>query len=274
MNRASTTFHALGQTDPAIFSNLLLYEEGASAEGRYRQWEIGMTLEGKCDWRTEGVVLGLEPGHLLLTRPDTWMSWHVPKGEKWRVAYAVFQPSPRCEHWLHAQQFVAGTARIRLHDEAFASRVRRGFLAMHRIYTRTVLHRDDWTMLALERILLTVHTHTARARTPLDPRVSRAVQFIHDHFAEPLTVDDIARAAHLSGSQVSLLFAEQVGVAPIQYLERLRLERAAEMLHFTSYKIQEIAAAAGYRDPDYFSGRFRRYAGVSPRAYRRAKQAR
>ena len=65
-------------------------------------------------------------------------------------------------------------------------------------------------------------------------------------------------------------FKECTGVAPLAYLNRMRLERARELLRLeSSLSVSEIALLCGYRDPLYFSTAFRRHTGLSPVAYRK-----
>ena len=65
-------------------------------------------------------------------------------------------------------------------------------------------------------------------------------------------------------------FKECTGLAPLAYLNRMRLERARELLWLeSSLSVSEIARLCGYRDPLYFSTAFRRHTGLSPIAYRR-----
>src|SRR5690606_33507001 len=103
-----------------------------------------------------------------------------------------------------------------------------------------------------------------------DPRVNQAVRFIHEHYSQPLTNADVAHAAHSSVSHLSSLFVQQMGTAPMKYLEHLRLQRATEMLRFTNAGVKEVMVACGYHDAAYFSNRFRQHSGQSPRAFRRA----
>jgi len=264
-----------GQTDPGMYAGLERFPGGESTDARFHQWDINLTLSGRCLFHHESGCFEAEQADLIFVRPGAWMAWQVPPDEpEWCVVYAVCHLPLHCEEWLNAYEFVSGMARVHIEDAPLLARVRTGMKAVHRIYKRGVLNRDEWAMLALERVLLTLHTHLIRQCKPLDARVQEAVQFIHEHFAEPLTVGDIAHSAYLSVSQLSFLFTRQMGIAPVQYLERLRLTRAAEMLRFTSNSIAEIAVATGYKDASYFGARFHRHSGLSPSAYRRSQSLR
>ena len=245
---------------------------------RYQQWVINLTLGGRSTWRHAGRDYEERSGDLLILRPAAVVEFSVPalsdatpNDGYWEVVWTMFHPSPRCEEWLCAQPFTGDISHIALRDPALLTRMRRGMMMMHRLYTSRMLHRDEWTELALERLVLTLHTHTAERATEIDEDVLKAMNFIQERYASPLTVAGIARAAHLSLSHFSALFTRQVGIPPAQYLERVRMQRAADLLYFTRNPINEIASATGYADANYFGRRFRRYCGQSPRAFRESK---
>jgi len=108
----------------------------------------------------------------------------------------------------------------------------------------------------------------AERRRPLD-QISRLLGHLEQHCAEPLTVEDLAKIARMSPTSLFRLFRQHVGRSPVDYLIRLRIGRAAEMLRRETARISEISEAAGFSDSNYFSRQFHRVMGVSPRAYRR-----
>ena len=73
----------------------------------------------------------------------------------------------------------------------------------------------------------------------------------------------------MSPSSLFRLFRHHVGHSPVDYLIRLRIGRAAEMLRRETARISEVSEAAGFTDSNYFSRQFHRVMGVSPRDYRR-----
>jgi AraC family transcriptional regulator, arabinose operon regulatory protein len=80
--------------------------------------------------------------------------------------------------------------------------------------------------------------------------------------------DLVANACNLSVSRLAHLFRAQVGLSPMQFLERERLERAKSLLELTPRQVGEIAREVGFEDAFHFSKRFRRWTGSSPRAFR------
>lgn len=100
--------------------------------------------------------------------------------------------------------------------------------------------------------------------TARDPRVNVALDRIHTSFAEPLTVDNLARSAGMSRFHFSRLFRDQVGDAPYRHLLRVRIARAAELLRRGRHDVTEAALAVGFRDFGRFGRMFRREIGCRP----------
>lgn len=97
----------------------------------------------------------------------------------------------------------------------------------------------------------------------------RAVRFMHDHLAEPLTVDGLAKAVSVSSSYLSRIFRQKVGVPPGIYLRSIRIETARAMLSYGTRTIEEIAGLIGFSSPKYFSHAFRKETGMTPSEWRR-----
>jgi AraC-like DNA-binding protein len=98
---------------------------------------------------------------------------------------------------------------------------------------------------------------------PRDPRLTSALALIDAHYAEALTVDDLARAAGLSRFHFSRMFRDALGMSPYQYLQRIRLERARELLA-SGHPVTEAALSVGYRDLGRFAKAFREHFGCAP----------
>jgi transcriptional regulator GlxA family with amidase domain len=85
------------------------------------------------------------------------------------------------------------------------------------------------------------------------------------YFAEPLTLDELAKEAHLSRRQFVRVFRQATGLTPIDYLIRVRIHQARRMLREGRQSIGEVALATGFSDGNYFSRQFKRITGRSPR---------
>jgi YesN/AraC family two-component response regulator len=99
--------------------------------------------------------------------------------------------------------------------------------------------------------------------------VRQAMAFMHEHYAEPISREDMARHVGLSDDYLTTCFRKELGMTPVAYLTRYRINHARQLLSDTNQPITEIALAVGFSDSGYFSRVFRREVGVSPEAYRR-----
>ncbi len=101
--------------------------------------------------------------------------------------------------------------------------------------------------------------------------VNNIVAFINDNYMKPVSLAKISENTYLSPIYVSKVFKEMTGESPINYLIRIRLSKACELLDSKEMKIKEIAGMVGYEDAYYFSKLFKKYFGVSPMTYRKLK---
>jgi AraC family L-rhamnose operon transcriptional activator RhaR/AraC family L-rhamnose operon regulatory protein RhaS len=113
----------------------------------------------------------------------------------------------------------------------------------------------------------------AYTRVPVENKkplhqISELLGYLERHYAEPLTVDDLARVARMSQSTLFRVFRHIMGRSPVDYLIRLRVGKAAQMLRREPMRITEVSGVVGFSDSNYFSRQFHHIMGVSPREYR------
>jgi AraC-like DNA-binding protein len=111
---------------------------------------------------------------------------------------------------------------------------------------------------------------TADRRSPRMPRLKTALRYIRDNAYSQISVEDIADKAHMSQYHFSRFFRQMTGCAPIEYVLRLRIDRAEKLLSETEIKIQEIAAAVGFRSAGHFIKTFKKHKQLTPAAFRKA----
>lgn len=104
-----------------------------------------------------------------------------------------------------------------------------------------------------------------------DPQVGAALQVLHGRPAEPWTLDRLAREVAMSRSSFAERFTAYVGVPPMQYLARWRLQLAARMLTTGAVSVAQAAEAVGYGSEAAFNRAFKREVGQAPGAWRRGR---
>ena len=99
--------------------------------------------------------------------------------------------------------------------------------------------------------------------------VRKAVAYIHEHYAEPVSREDMAAHIGVSKDYLTRCFNQELGVSPSTYLTRHRINQAKLLLTAGEKSIDEVAMAVGIPDRSYFGRVFRREVGLPPGAYRR-----
>ena len=108
-----------------------------------------------------------------------------------------------------------------------------------------------------------------RRMTLGDSYLDQAVRYISDNYAYDINVEDVAAHVGIDRTYLYRIFMEHLGVSPVRYLLRVRMERACELLSKTTLSVYEISLSTGYTDTSHFSGTFKKYFGMSPTQYRR-----
>ena len=233
-------------------------------------WLLIATLGGGGRFGGDRTQITATPGDLVLLRPGTRHDYGVaPEAGVWDLLWTHFHPRPDWAPWLLWPEEAPGLARLTLTDD-LRDRVFHRFAQAHELATGALRRRETFAMNALEEVLLLCDLANPRARPArLDPRIEEALSFLCRRLAEPTGLDDLAAHVGLSVSRLSHLFRQEVGLTPQQYLEGQRLHRARQLLELTPRPIAAVAAEVGYENPFYFTLRFKRETGLSPRDYRK-----
>lgn len=97
-----------------------------------------------------------------------------------------------------------------------------------------------------------------------DYRVSRIIRYITEHYSERLTVRQLAEMVKLDAGYFGALFKQETGLTMHQFLTRIRINNAEDMLRTGSFKIHEAAQQCGFSDPFHFYKSFRSLRGFAP----------
>ncbi len=106
-----------------------------------------------------------------------------------------------------------------------------------------------------------------------DEVVGRALALLHARPAHPWTLAELARESASSRSRLAERFTEMVGLPPMQYLTRWRMQVAANLLAQGGAKVAGVASEAGYDSEAAFSRAFKKATGMAPGAWREARRA-
>lgn len=98
----------------------------------------------------------------------------------------------------------------------------------------------------------------------------KALQYMHQHYAHRITLDEVAGKVHLSPSYFSKVFKKETGQNFNAYLNGLRIEHSKKLLLYKDVRLVSIASMVGFEDQSYFTKVFKRTTGISPHQYRKS----
>ncbi|REE94577.1 helix-turn-helix protein [Paenibacillus taihuensis] len=110
---------------------------------------------------------------------------------------------------------------------------------------------------------------TGGTKKQLNKDIAKTVKYVQERFNEDISLQQIAEFLELSPNYLSVLFKKELQMNFSEYLNRIRLEKAKELLLGTNLKSYEIAQQVGFTDDSYFSRAFKKHTGVRPNGFRR-----
>lgn len=107
-------------------------------------------------------------------------------------------------------------------------------------------------------------SETTRIQINAQIRLQKMLSYIYEHYAEAVTLEDIAGSANISRSEAGRCFNTYMGCSPVDALIRYRLQTAHRLLNDMTLTLQEISYSCGFNSVNYFSRRFRQAYGYTP----------
>jgi AraC-like DNA-binding protein len=101
-----------------------------------------------------------------------------------------------------------------------------------------------------------------------DEQIKKSIVLMHSKWAKPWTLESLAKELGMSRAGFAVKFKSAMGDTPIQYLTKLRIQKAMELLCHTNESIEKVAFQVGYKDAFGFSKIFKKINGMSPRKFR------
>lgn len=124
--------------------------------------------------------------------------------------------------------------------------------------------------IALQKLLVDLYNENRHVEDKQDSAMDKLIETVKEQTERWWTVSEMAEFCNLSDDQFRRLFSRRTGMLPKIYIDRLKIQKAGELLVSNRLKITEIAQRLGYVDQYHFSRRFKKLTGMSPRRYRQA----
>ncbi|MEK0312659.1 helix-turn-helix transcriptional regulator [Cohnella sp. 56] len=217
-------------------------------------------LSGRADFIFDGTERhAVEPGVALIGGLNKRLEIRTG-GEAFEYGLVHYLPEPplgEAAHLLAAVSVLRISAdpehRLLLEQLLVAASLPDG---MVRLEKKTLFYQ------LVNRLLIAAR---AMRHGPATAIIDETLALIHAHYAEPITLARLAERHGLGPKYFSAQFRKYMGMGPIDYLIRYRMNRAQELLATGSYTVLAVARSVGYPDAYYFSRLYKKYKGVSPR---------
>ncbi|NLZ80456.1 MAG: helix-turn-helix transcriptional regulator [Clostridiales bacterium] len=241
--------------------------------------EITYILSGKGKYLVEGKSYDVQAGDLIVCNPGVYHHNVVIDPEAPTIEFFAgftdfqFKDMPQNSIILEEGSYIMHT------DTELKQRLSK--LCYSMLAENESPHVGKYFMLKsyLIQFLLLIIRQNSEPNPNLDGRnfeshykgyvVSQIIDYLDENYNEKVSLDRIARNMYLSPVYISKIFKEETGESPINYLIKIRLEKAKDMLETSdSESIKKIANTVGYDDAYHFSKLFKKYYGISPSHYR------
>ena len=215
------------------------------------------TISGKGALEVDGMKYSLTQNSVILLPPNTQMKYCTEQ----KTAFWEF-------YWLNlvGERMLSIASRLWRDNRYFVRSISLSERLFENIMkeTSSELERSALVGEIIDRILSEAVFNTSQKRSPVDHILS----YMQDHYTEQIDLSGISKRFFISQNQIIRVVSERTGYTPHEYLTRLRLNKACELLQFTAAPIMDIGRAVGYSNNSHFSAVFRRIYGISPAEYR------
>lgn len=227
------------------------------------------TLSGEGAVTIGGETFRVPKQHgFFVTIPSDHRYFYPPDGVKpWEFMWIFAAGGEMADYWQHFTRSFGPVASFR--EDAEPIRLMRNMCReagepQFRDKYGVSLRLFEW-LLSFERL---AEGHN-RGSEPMPDSLRRAKRFMERHFADPISLDDVAAAAGMSKHHFCKVFKAYAGVTPMHYLRKIRVEEAAMLLRNTTNAIEAIALQTGFDNISYFGKVFRQFIGVTPSDFRK-----
>lgn len=241
----------------------------------YDFYLMHIVLEGKGIFICDEVKHELRAGHTFLIEPEQLISYESDGDTPWKYRWVAF-------HGTLSADLVATAGLTAEQQVVFTPDKRRAAALFRQIYdtfrrggAASDMRAVGYLHLLLAEYKSVLNTQNGNEiRTPQaegDHLLQQVIHYLSTQYAHPVSIEQMAESLGYNRAYLSRLFKQRIGVSPVTFLLKLRIDKARRMLRQRpELTIEQISASVGLQDALYFSKQFRRLHGQSPTAYRMA----
>lgn len=269
---------------------LRIHEEYLSDYGPERSFgchwnpevELHYVIEGSMEYQVNESVYHLKQGSGVFVNANCLHNAWLTQEEDCRFVSEVFDPILLCGHPKSVEETKYVTPLINSQfsacylDPAIPSgaRMLRYAKEIHDDFLEAKPGYEIWVLSKLYALWALLFAQfqealpDAASAKGID-RLKKGLNFIHERYAEPITLADIASACEISKGECCRIFKRIIRQTPFDYLLRYRVRQSIPLLLGGEMNVTQISEAVGFSGASYYAEMFRRYQACSPLEYRR-----
>lgn len=247
------------------------YWDGRMRENDLQNCVFQYTVSGYGEVQAGEETIQVRPGEAFIVQIPSDHCYYLPEeSSHWEFLFITLKGSKATECWDFMQK--AFGTKITFTDNAPL------LLRLQKIYQKAASEgiQDPFVSSAHAYEFIMAFYRFAKGIDQVTEQVpadlQAAIHYMEAHFREGLSLDDIAEAAGLSKYYFTSKFQKHLNMTPIQYVTKLRIQKAMELLMTTNDTLHDIAIEIGYDNANYFSKVFRKTIGITADNFRKDKK--
>lgn len=248
----------------------------------HEEVELLIPLKGHLCYRVNGKLVAIQPGNAIFVNARRLHYGFSADGTDCQFFCIVFSPQLFCANQALQRRYISPILnhsgidfvlleqRDPLHRSALEPLQR--LAAAHTLQLKGRELEVSGLLAQFWQRLYDLLCPSLDCGAALDPdaqSVHRMLDFIQQHYAEPISLKQVAQSGQVCRSKCCRLFRQYLGHTVTGYLQTYRLEQALTLLRESALSISEISYACGFCSASYFTELLTRYKGCSPTAYRK-----
>ena len=244
-------------------------------------FEITYVQEGQGNYSVNGQEYMMKPGDIIIFNNVEAHGWKL-MGEDMKLLVMIFSPEFVAEKLSvfdseYLKPFVERGSNFKNRigsEEPVSHEIRKG---IREIYAEWQQQKEGYPLMIKANILriltMLIRTYQDESKSgemlkekkSAMKRLEQAISYIDHHYSEKITLDEVAAAAYMSSNYFSSYFRKVTGISFSEYVTRIRISHARELLRDTDKSVTEIAMECGFHNISNFYRLYKKQVGKPPR---------
>ena len=225
----------------------------------YLMYSLGGDIVGQVD----GEEVTVRSGEMICMSPGTPYSFGSRSPlDEWTHYYWVHFTGSEAEKTL----LCSGLSLNKVYSLGICEE---SFAYYEKLFSEFRTQGEDFEYAAAVQLRYLLYVFGKAVKVKTVGRLDKSIRYIHTHLRYEMTVEELAQMEFLGVSRYREVFKSLTGVSPNEYIARLRIERAKDLLSQSNAAISSVAESVGYSNRHYFQRIFKRYTGKTPGDYRK-----